>query len=262
MVTCLGAAGCRFAVDDFGKARIHSHICTRPKRCPTGYLRGAEVHTRRLPQLSSVSAKGHGVAPALYIGKVWLPSLQKARIIKPLRFILAIGIAGCALLTSTAPRAQSKDAIDVSVQKALQEFNRLDPAHVNLQKKAAGVLIFPQVTKGGVALAAEYGAGVLQINGATVGYYSLAAASVGFTAGMATRSEIILFMTPEALDRFMKSRGWSIGADTGLALLSKGAAGDFDANTFNKPILGFVFGEKGLIADFSLEGSKINRINR
>jgi lipid-binding SYLF domain-containing protein len=131
-----------------------------------------------------------------------------------------------------------------------------------VQVRAVGMLIFPQITKGGVALAAEYGRGALQIGGATVGYYSLAATSIGITAGMATRSEIILFMTQNALDRFMKSRGWSIGADTGIAVISKGMAGDYDTNTLKKPILGFVFGETGLIADLSLEGSRIQKIDR
>jgi lipid-binding SYLF domain-containing protein len=32
--------------------------------------------------------------------------------------------------------------------------------------------------------------------------------------------------------------------------------------TLKKPVLTFVFGEKGLIADASLEGSKVNRIDR
>lgn len=175
-------------------------------------------------------------------------------------WILAVGIACCALFTSAACRAQSKAAIDASVEKAVQQFVLLDPGNENLMKRAAGVLIFPQIAKGGVALAAEYGEGVLQVNGTAVGYYSLASASVGLTAGMATHSEMILFMTPEVLDKFLKSRGWSIGAETGFALISKGAAGDYDSNTLKKPVLGFVFGEKGVMADLSFEGSKINKI--
>jgi hypothetical protein len=45
-------------------------------------------------------------------------------------------------------------------------------------------------------------------------------------------------------------------------LISSGAANDYDANAFEKPIRGFVFGEKGLIADLSFEGSKINKIKK
>jgi lipid-binding SYLF domain-containing protein len=166
------------------------------------------------------------------------------------------------LFTSSSCQAQSKEAIDANVVLALRQFDSLDPRNESLVKAAAGVLVFPQITKGGVAIAAEYGEGVLEINGATAGYYRLASASVGLTAGMATRSEIILFMTQEALDKFMKSRGWSIGAATGIAVISKGAAGDYDSNTLKKPILGFVFAEKGLIADLSFEGSKVKKIEK
>jgi Las17-binding protein actin regulator len=72
--------------------------------------------------------------------------------------------------------------------------------------------------------------------------------------------EIVLSMTQATLDKFIKSRGWSIGADAGIAVVSKGRAGDCESNTLNKPILVFTFDEKGLIADISLEESKINQI--
>jgi hypothetical protein len=44
------------------------------------------------------------------------------------------------------------------------------------------------------------------------------------------------------------------------AVISKGAGGRYDTTTLGKPILGFVFGEKGLIGDLSLEGTKITKI--
>ncbi len=69
-------------------------------------------------------------------------------------------------------------------------------------------------------------------------------------------------MTQDALDKFTNSKGWSIGADTGVALVKVGAGGDYDTETLKKPVVGFVFGEKGLIADLSLEGTKINSIDR
>jgi hypothetical protein len=42
--------------------------------------------------------------------------------------------------------------------------------------------------------------------------------------------------------------------------VSKGAGGQYDSTTMGKPILGFVFSEKGLIGDLSLEGTKITKI--
>jgi len=122
------------------------------------------------------------------------------------------------------------------------------------------MLVFPRITKGGVGVAGEYGEGVLQVKGKTVGYYNITSASIGLTLGVARRSEIVMFMTQESLDKFKNSDGWKIGVDPGIAVVSLGAGGQYDSKTLQQPILGFVFGEKGLIADLSLEGSKISKM--
>jgi lipid-binding SYLF domain-containing protein len=80
------------------------------------------------------------------------------------------------------------------------------------------------------------------------------------TLGLAKHSEIIMFMTQEALDKSTASDGWSIGADAGITVVSGGASGSYETQTQQKPILGFVFAEKGLIGDLSLQGSKISKI--
>jgi lipid-binding SYLF domain-containing protein len=93
-----------------------------------------------------------------------------------------------------------------------------------------------------------------------VSYYSLVSASLGLTLGVAQHREIILFMTQAALDHFIESKGWSAGGDSAIALISAGVGGQYDATALGKPILGFVFGEKGLFGDLSLEGTKITQI--
>jgi lipid-binding SYLF domain-containing protein len=167
--------------------------------------------------------------------------------------MLGIGIAATAI-------AASRAEIDGNVVMALKEFKALNAANSDLGKKSAGMLVFPRVTKGGVGVAGEYGQGVLQINGKTVNYYSVGAASVGLTLGLAKHSEIIMFMTKESLDKFTSGEGWSIGADAGITVMSQGASGEYDSKKQDKPILGFIFAEKGLIGDLSLEGSKISKI--
>ncbi len=169
-------------------------------------------------------------------------------------------LAFVALLHSGDVCAQTKDALDAAVAETVTQFTRLSPRHGELATEAAGMLIFPQVTKGGIALASAYGEGALNVAGATVGYYSEASASVGLTAGMATHSEIILFMTREALDHFMRARNWSVGADSAIAVISKGMVEDYHSYALKKPILVFIFGQKGLMADLSLQGTKINKI--
>ena len=167
--------------------------------------------------------------------------------------ILCLGAAAASV-------AATKAEIDQRVAATLAEFNALTPANESLERKAAGMLVFPKVTKAGIGVAGEFGEGVLQVDGETVGYYSLSSASVGLTLGLAKHSEIIMFMTPESLNKFTKSDGWSIGADAGITVVSMAASGEYDSKTQQKPILAFVFAEKGLIGDLSLEGSKISKI--
>jgi lipid-binding SYLF domain-containing protein len=175
--------------------------------------------------------------------------------------LMTAGLAIVALATGAASFAATETQINSQVAETLAKFNTLNPSNKALVDKAAGVLVFPSVTKGGVGVAGEYGQGALQVKGKTVGYYSVGSGSVGLTLGVAKRSEIIMFMTQDSLDKFTSGKGWSIGADAGITVISGGAAGSYDTQTMKKPILGFIFSEKGLIGDLSFEGSKISKIN-
>ena len=166
------------------------------------------------------------------------------------------------LLLSTMVVADTKAEIDVSVHETLRQFDALNRNNGQLLHSAAGVLTFPHVTKAGAGIGGEYGEGALQIGGKIVGYYSVTSASIGLTFGAAKRSEVIVFTTQDALDKFTSSKGWSATADAGVAVASNGAAADYDSKTVNKPVIVFVFGEKGLIGDLSLAGSKIKRIEK
>ncbi len=176
--------------------------------------------------------------------------------------LAATGLSLLGLGVTAAAVAATRAEIDQRVVTTLSEFHALSPANVGLETKAAGMLVFPRVTKGGVGVAGEYGQGVLQVKGKTVDYYSLGSASVGLTVGLAKHSEIIMFMTQESLDKFTATKGWSIGADAGITVVSKGTSDEIDSKTHDKPILAFAFSEKGLIGDLSLEGSKISRMER
>jgi lipid-binding SYLF domain-containing protein len=172
------------------------------------------------------------------------------------------GLAVAALLMSAVSFGATKAEIDERVHVAMHQFYELNPQHKDLVARAKGVLVFPRITKGGVGVGGEFGEGALRIDGKNVSYYSVSSASVGLTLGLAKRKEVILFMTQEALDKFMNSHGWTVGADTNVAVLSKGAGGDYDTQTLQRPILGFVFGEKGLIGDVSLEGAKVTKLDK
>ncbi|GGK59472.1 BPSL1445 family SYLF domain-containing lipoprotein [Amphritea balenae] len=163
---------------------------------------------------------------------------------------------------SSSLLAASAQEINAKVNQALKEFYQHSPAGKELTRKAAGVLVFPEVIKAGIGIGGEYGEGALRLNGKTVSYYNVASASIGFQLGAQLKSEIILFMSADALRKFRNSDGWEAGVDGSVALATLGAGGEIDSNTIQQPIIGFIFSNKGLMYNLSIEGSKISRIQR
>jgi lipid-binding SYLF domain-containing protein len=102
----------------------------------------------------------------------------------------------------------------------------------------------------------------LRIGGKTVDYYNTLAASWGFLAGAQSVRVIIVFMQEDALNKFRASQGWEAGVDGSVTLVNVGAAGTIDTTNIKDPIVGFVFGNKGLMADLSLTGTKYTKIQR
>lgn len=170
--------------------------------------------------------------------------------------ILVIGAIGF----SDGAQAAKKAKIDAKVEKTLVEFHKLVTDADQLLERAAGVLIFPSVKKGGIGIGGESGSGALQIDGETVGYYRTTSASIGFQLGYQSRSQIILFLEQGALDGFRNSSNWEIGVDGSVAIIVVGAGGQIDTSTLNKPAVAFIFGAKGLMYNLTLEGSKISPI--
>jgi lipid-binding SYLF domain-containing protein len=162
----------------------------------------------------------------------------------------------------TVALALDTAALDKNVAATLDQFYALNKNNQSLAQNAAGVLVFPAITKAGIGVGGEHGDGALLENGKTVGYYSISGASVGLTLGVARHSQVVLFNTPEARDKFVNGGDWSIGADASVAVVKTGASGSYDSNTLKKPVLAFVFGEKGLMGDVSLTGGKISKIKQ
>ena len=128
--------------------------------------------------------------------------------------------------------------------------------------KAQGMLVFPEITAAGVGIGGSYGEGALIVGGATVGYYSTSAASIGLQLGAEKLSQIIMFMTPRALEDFQHSSGWQAGADAKVTLIDKGNSANIDTLINNQPVIAFVFGQKGLMGGLTIEGAKITKIER
>jgi len=177
-----------------------------------------------------------------------------------------IRILTCLILVLGMPVAQAADRaeIDRDVRAAMADFRKLAPKAQATVAKARGILVFPKVVKAGIGIGGEYGEGALMVGGRTVGYYSVASASVGLQLGAQARSQVLLFMTDDALRSFRASKGWKAGVDGSVALVTLGAGGEVmtpDGKNI-APVLAFVFGAKGLMYNLSLEGSKFTQLKR
>lgn len=166
------------------------------------------------------------------------------------------------ILWSNVALGATAQEIDASTDAALQQFKQEVPGGQDLIDRAAGILVFPRVTKAGIGVGGEYGEGALRIGGRTVDYYSIGSASFGFQLGAQRRSVLLAFMEPGALERFRQGSGFKVGADMSVAVITLGASGAMDTATLNQPVVGVIFDEKGLMYNLTLEGSKITKLNK
>ncbi|MBS0341396.1 MAG: hypothetical protein JSS56_12780 [Proteobacteria bacterium] len=135
------------------------------------------------------------------------------------------------------------------------------PGSRELVGKSKGVLVFPSVVSAGLGIGGSYGQGALRTGGKTEGYYSTTAASVGLLAGADSKAVYVLFMTQEALDKFRASKGWTAGADASVTMLKAGASAGVDTQTAQAPVLGYALSNAGLMANLSIDGTKVNKLD-
>ena len=168
----------------------------------------------------------------------------------------------CLLVIPLATQAVSKLELDTRSEATLNDLFEKEPAAKELADKATGLLIFPRIIKAGVGVGGELGEGVLRIGEGNAGYYRLTSVSVGFQFGGQAKSEVLMFMTADALRQFRESDGWEAGVDGSIALIEFGVGKEIDTHSIQDPIIGFVFSNKGLMYNLSLEGSKFWQIKK
>lgn len=67
-------------------------------------------------------------------------------------------------------------------------------------------------------------------------------------------------MTAGAPADFRQSDGWKARVDVSVALIERGE--DIDNVEIKGPVVGFVFSNKGLMYNLTLEGSKFTRLSK
>jgi lipid-binding SYLF domain-containing protein len=187
-------------------------------------------------------------------------TITKVHIQKHLFITLWLALGSLLFVSQTS--AASAQELNIKSDATLKQFITEVTGGAEFLKKAKGVLVFPSVLKAGFGIGGEYGEGVLRIDGKTAEYYSTASASIGLQFGAQSKSIVIVFLKKKALDNFRTSDGWKAGVDGSVAVLKWGVGEDINSIEVNKPIVGFVFSNKGFMYNLTLEGSKFTKIKR
>lgn len=173
---------------------------------------------------------------------------------------LTAGLALAAALPEIAAAATASE-LSRSSEAALQKLYSQSPQARRLGAKARAILIFPKIAKAGFIFGAQGGEGAARVRGRYVGYYSIVAGSFGLQAGVQTFSYAMFLMTPRAVDRLKEAEGWAIGSDPNVVIADAGAAATLDTTTLKKDVYAMPFGQAGLMAGITLQGSKITAIH-
>lgn len=168
--------------------------------------------------------------------------------------VIAAGLMQPAIVLAESAQV-TETKVDETIALFKEEVNGADV----FLNQASGYLVFPRVIKIGIGIGVETGEGALRVAGKTVAYYRTSAGSIGFQLGAQAKSIVIAFMTSASLEKFRKSEGWKVGIDGSVALIDLGAGKTIDTNNIKDPVVGFIFGSKGLMYNLTLEGSKIHR---
>jgi lipid-binding SYLF domain-containing protein len=126
-------------------------------------------------------------------------------------------------------------------------------------KDAKGILIYPQVLKGGFIVGGSGGTGVLLVREDKAGdfgypaFYTMGSVSFGLQIGGESAEVVLLVMSKKGIDSLLTSK-FRLGGDVSVALgpVGGGAKGDITADfiSFAK--------SKGLYAGLNLDGSYLS----
>ena len=177
-----------------------------------------------------------------------------------LLLVSLLALTGCQ--STGGQLANSSANITRDSNAALQSLYANNPEAKQLAKRAKGILVFPGIVKAGFMVGAQYGSGgALFKNGRTAGYYNIVAGSYGLQAGVQSFNYVMFFMDNASLNYLNNSEGWEVGVGPSIVVVDQGVAKSLTTTTAKDGVYAYIFGQKGLMAGWGLQGSKISRIN-
>lgn len=189
---------------------------------------------------------------------------RNRQIVCPARWLTVFAL--CAILalaslgTAKNSMAASAAAINRDVNIALKQLYASTPAAKKMAGIAKGILVFPDIIKGGFIIGGQYGEGALRVGGKTTGYYRTLAASYGLQAGAQQFGYALFFLSDADLKYLKNSGGWEVGVGPSVVVMDEGMARSFTTTTARSGVYAFFFDQKGLMAGLGIQGSKITEI--
>lgn len=175
---------------------------------------------------------------------------------------LAMSAAAVAsFATAGVAHADKREQLSADGMRALHKLEATDHRARFFARHAKAVLVFPSVLKAGFVFGGETGNGVLFVHGAPESYYNMTGGSWGLQLGGQDFSYALFFMTDSGLDYLRKSGGFSAGTGPSIVVVNKGAGAEADTTTVSQDVYAFPFNQKGLMADLTLQGTKITQIH-
>jgi lipid-binding SYLF domain-containing protein len=164
-------------------------------------------------------------------------------------------------MMATSAHADSREQLTAAAVSALHTLEASEPRSRFFARHAKAALVFPSILKAGFVFGGETGNGVLLVHGKADGFYNISGGSWGLQIGGQDFAYAIFFMTDGSLAYLRKSDGFSAGTGPSITVINAGAAAEADTTTLSHDVYAFPFSGKGLMADLTLQGTKITRIH-
>ncbi len=170
-------------------------------------------------------------------------------------------ISGCTVNQGPPqPSDKTREGVEQGAASTMSTLYAAVPGARDLERKATATLVFPRVLVAGLIVGGEHGRGVLHMRGRPDSFYDITGLSVGWQAGAESKALVIMFLTPQALDKFLASHGWTAGADASVAVVNNGANATLDTLSAKSEVVAFALTNSGLMAAATIDGTKITPV--
>lgn len=138
------------------------------------------------------------------------------------------------------------------VASTLKKLQAKNPGLKQQLQKAHAYAVFPSVGKASLVVGGSYGRGEVFEKGKVIGTATISQLTVGVQVGGDTFSEILIFDSPQALDRFKQGKT-SFAANASTVLVKAGATGTKNPE---KGVKAYAYSRGGMLLELAIGGQR------